>query len=80
MILWNMDVDTAIEFYKRCMERNAETEEERVEILTELAEEGRINCVSQTNRTPEQVAEDMSKNYGNTLFLRADGEHDVKGE
>lgn len=39
---FRMDLDTAYEFYKRCGERNANTEESRIAILQELQKELRV--------------------------------------
>jgi hypothetical protein len=67
--MFQMDVDTALEFYTRCREQNAQTLEERNKILLELVEEGRIQSVIATNRTKEQIAEDAAKHYGRVLDL-----------
>lgn len=55
------------EFFKRCDAREAVTEKERTEILIEMAKEGWIASVTQTNRTKEQYVEDLKKNYGKIL-------------
>lgn len=62
-IAWTMNVDTALEFYKRCIERNAKTEREKVAILTELAQEGRMASVVATNKTREEYVEDKAKHF-----------------
>lgn len=65
-----MTVDTALEFYKRCNEQNADTEEKRMDILTALAREGRMESVIATGRSKDQVVEDLKKNYGNILHVK----------
>jgi len=70
LLMFEMTVDVAKEFYERCMARNALTREEKTAILIELAEEGKMNSVMETSRTPDQVAKDMSKNFGKVLYLK----------
>lgn len=62
-LVWTMDVDTALEFYRRCIERNAETEDERLKILTDLAEEGRMKSVVATSKTKEEYIQDKAKHF-----------------
>lgn len=67
MLVWRMDLDTAELYFKLCMFLEPKTEEERVAILAML-----IDCmesVSHTNRTPEQLAKDLSK-HGNVLHVK----------
>lgn len=63
MIQWEMNIDTALEFWQRVIDRKAETEEERIKILEELAKEGKMNSVSETSRTKKQIVEDKSKHW-----------------
>lgn len=60
---FRMDVDTALEFFERTKERGAETEEERIKILLELANEGKMKNIIMTSRTKEQIIEDYEKHY-----------------
>lgn len=62
-IAWTMDSATAMEFFKRCMERKAETEPERAKILMELAKEGRMKSVVATNKTREEYVKDKAKHF-----------------
>jgi len=62
-IAWEMTVDTALEFYKRCVERNAETEEERMEILAELAKEGKMTSVTSSKNTKEEYIREKAKHF-----------------
>lgn len=66
---WTMTVDTALEFYARCRDRGAKTEEERVKILVELAEEGKMKTVVASNKTKEEYIEDKAKHFN---LLRMD--------
>lgn len=70
MIMWEMTLEVAQEFYRRCIERHAETEKEKTAILVELAKEGKMNSVMETKRTPDQVAADMAKNFGKVLYVK----------
>lgn len=63
MYSFEMDLGIAIEFYRRAKEANANTEEERTAILFDMAEEGLIKRVMQTQRTKEQYIKDLSKNF-----------------
>ncbi len=76
LLLWDMDLATATEFYERCKARNVTTSEGQNEVLMELAKEGKIKGVMETERTPDQVAKDMAKNFGNVLYVK--GKKDVK--
>ena len=67
---WMMSADTAMEFFKRCQAKGAKTEEARVAILAELAAEGRMDSVIQTDRTPAQIVADKSKQF-NVLYAKA---------
>lgn len=67
--MFQMDVDTALEFYTRCREQHAQTLEERNKILLALVEEGQIKSVMATERTKEQIVQDAAKHYGRVLDL-----------
>jgi len=67
--MFHMDVDTALEFWQRVIDRKAETLEERNTILMELVEEGRIQSVMSTERTKEQIIQDAAQHYGRVLDL-----------
>ena len=73
-IVWTMNADVALEFYERCAEREAHTEEQRLVILRELAEEGKMVSVMATERTKEQYVEDLNKNF-NVLDVRPGEDH-----
>lgn len=62
-LAWTMTVDTAMEFFKRCHERGAKTEQERADILLELAEEGQMKSVVATNKTKEEFIQDKAKHF-----------------
>lgn len=73
---WEMSQDTALEFFKRCGDRSAKTEDERIAILFELAEEGKMTSVSQTSRTKEEIIKDKAKHFNVLHVDAAEGEPD----
>lgn len=62
-VAWTMTSDTAMEFFKRCHERGANTEPERVKILVELAREGQMTSVVATKKTKEEYIRDKAKHF-----------------
>jgi hypothetical protein len=62
-VAWTMTADTAMEFFKRCEERGATTEPERVKILVELAQEGQMNSVVVTNKTRDEYIKEKAKHF-----------------
>lgn len=68
MMIFEMSLETAQEFYRRCDLLNATTRTEREAILFELAKEGRMNYVAETKRTMNQYIEDTAKNF-NVLYV-----------
>lgn len=72
--MFEMTLDVAEEFYTRCIETHAETQKEKTDILVDLANEGKIKRIIKTGRTFEKVAEDLSKNFGNVIAIKAKGD------
>ncbi len=68
--MFEMTLDVAIEFYRRCEETNAQTRQARTNILLDMASEGKIASVMETQRTPDEIAADMAKNFGDVLYIR----------
>lgn len=62
-IAWTMTPDTALEFYRRCIERGIKTEKEKVAILKELAREGLMTSVVATNKTQAEFIKDKAKHF-----------------
>ncbi len=63
MLSFHMTADTAYEFYRRAKEHNAQTEDDRVNILLDMVAEGLINGVAETSRTKEEYIADLSKEF-----------------
>lgn len=61
--MWTLYADALEEFLIRVEQRKANTEEERVAILFELLEEGKIERLVKTSRSKEQITEDLKKNF-----------------
>lgn len=62
-LVWEMTVDTAIEFFEEATKRGLETEEERVGLLKEFALAGKLQRVYHTKRSVDQLAEDLSQEH-----------------
>ncbi len=67
-----MDAESAMIFYERKAALGAVTEEECNAILLEMAKEGLIKSISATERSKEQVIQDLAKNFGKILHLKSD--------
>lgn len=63
MFVFQMTSAIAEEFWKRVIERKAETEKERAAILLEMAEAGLLLSVSETNRTKDEYVNDLRKEF-----------------
>lgn len=66
-VMWELDVATLEEFYKRVALKGAQTEQEKVAILIQLAKEGRIKNAFATNRTKEEIIKDKTKGGWNVI-------------
>lgn len=64
MFAFMMTAEIAAEFFRRAKARNAETEEERAAILWELAREGHMLSVTETNRSEDEYVADLKRNFG----------------
>lgn len=62
-IAWTMTSETAMEFFKRCQARGADTEQERIKILMELAQEGQMTSVVATGKTKDEYIKDKAKHF-----------------
>lgn len=62
-IKWVMDAEVAEEFFRRCEQYHASSEQQRVAILRELAEEGKMKSVSYSESSKEKVIEELKKNF-----------------
>ena len=78
--MFHMNVDTAMAFYERVAAKEllyerTLNEAERTEILVEMAKEGLIERVVGTNRSKQQVVEDLAK-HSKILDLRKEKDDD----
>lgn len=64
MLAFMMTAEIAAEFYRRAHVAKANTEKERYEILVQMAKEGLMLGITQTNRTEEEYVADLQKNFG----------------
>ena len=63
-ILFNMTLSSAMEFYKRASDLDPDTEQERFNLLMQMAKEGKFETVVSTSRTREQVIKDLTEKHG----------------
>jgi hypothetical protein len=68
-IAFNFTVDDALEFFMRCKDANADTEEERLGIIKQMLLEGRKIGAFRTNRSPDEIAKDYAK-HGKVLQIK----------
>ena len=62
-IAWEMTPEIAMEFFKRCSEQGADTEQERAAILKRFADEGKLIRVTATKRSKEKFIKDRAKHF-----------------
>lgn len=74
LVAWEMTSGTALEFFKRCMKQKAETEQARIEILIQLAEEGKIDRATTTNKSKEEYMKDKAKHFRVLSISRKNGQ------
>lgn len=67
-------LDQAEEFYRRCVSRGVQTVEQKNEILMEMIKEGKVQAVTETNRTKEQYVQDTAQHRGTVLVISPEGE------
>lgn len=64
MILWEFpNAEVCQRYFQVILELGIESEKEKIEILTDFARNGELSLVSHTNRTPEQLANDLSREF-----------------
>jgi len=63
-ILFNMSIDSALEFYERVGDLEIDNEDTRFDLLMRMAKEGKFDCVTATSRTKEQVVKDLTEKHG----------------
>lgn len=61
-----MDLAAAEEFYQRCIDRNAVTEEERIQIMNELVHEHNIKILKNEEQLAKELAGKKVLNVKNT--------------
>ncbi len=68
MILFRMSADTALKFYKQCMDEKVEDELSRIRIIMNMVQNNNIS-ISHTNKTKEQVLKDLQLHYKKILSI-----------
>lgn len=60
---FTMDIAGAEEFYRRCQQYEAITEDDRNAILAQMAHEGLIKGVTVTKRSREEYIHDLERHF-----------------
>lgn len=69
MMYFAMDLDTAEEFYKRVLYKEAVTEKEKADILVGLIDEGRIQVFGKTDIPHDEFIAELGR-CARTLVVR----------
>jgi len=70
MLAFTLTVDQLELFYELCEAAHAETEEQKMVILEEMARVGQITNVVKTKMGKEEYIEHLAKNFGNVLVVK----------
>lgn len=62
--VWLLNADSAMEFFDRCLRKEAITEEEKAEVMLQMYREGLIECMGHTTMTRDELAAALSKEIG----------------
>jgi hypothetical protein len=72
---FRMTMATAAEFYRRCGQLAVDNEDNRNRLLLEMVEEGLVDGVTQTNKTPKEYMDHL-KSHFDVLDLTEAGRSD----
>lgn len=75
MYAFRMTIAAASEFYRRCGLLTVDNEDARNALLLQMVEEGLVDGVTQTNKTPEEYLEHL-KSHFDVLDLTQAGRSD----
>jgi len=73
-MMFYLTPEVAMAFFELCLEKGIDSEKDRTELLWRMAREGKVSSVVQTERTREQILDDLRKHY-NILHIK-DKEHE----
>jgi|WetSurMetagenome_2_1015567.scaffolds.fasta_scaffold834583_2 hypothetical protein len=65
-----MSVSVAEEFFKRCLEKEAITEKERLQVMQELLAERKLMAQGHTDLTKEEFAKELSRGGKSVLVIK----------
>lgn len=63
MLAFHLTAEQAELFFKICEMQDAKTEEERTEILAQMAKHGEVTNVVQTTKTKDEYVQHLAKNF-----------------
>ena len=70
MILWEFNEGFDLEFWERVRDEELESEEDRIELMCRMLEEGKVKRIQFTDRSVEEYKHDQSK-HGSVLHFKA---------
>lgn len=74
LIAVEFTLDQAEEFFKRCIARGVQTLDQKNEVIMEMIKEGKVQAVTETNRTKEQYVQDTAQHRGTVLVISPEGD------
>ncbi len=66
--VWLLDSESALEFFDRCLKKEAITENEKADVMMQMYREGLIQCLGHTTMTKDELAEALVKETGLTIL------------
>lgn len=69
--MWVMTAENAAEFYDRCLRTESLSKAERINILNQMASEGKISHAISSSQKPEDLLTDLSK-VAKILYVKGD--------
>ncbi len=74
-LAFHMTADVALDFFELVETFGIKTQEDRIELIKTMIDEGYKITVFETNRTPQQIADDAAK-HGRVLVIKPKEDED----
>jgi hypothetical protein len=74
---FELTAENAMRFFQLCQERKADTLEERLKILAELAEEHKVNRIGFCQKTQEEFIDHLKQEH-NILYINEKDKPDAQ--
>ncbi len=72
MLAFTMSLDQLELFYDICSAVGAKTEQQRVQVALEMANNGHVKNIVKTDMSKEDYIEHLAKHFGNVLELKSE--------